>query len=41
MEQMLDICYRYSCKWGYFYNATMCAVLVFNGQDSLHTDATF
>jgi len=41
MEQMLDICYRYPCKWRYFYNATKCAVLVFNVQDSLHNDAAF
>jgi len=41
MEQMLDICYRYLYKWRCFYNASKCAVLVFNGQYSLHNDAVF
>ena len=30
LQNMLDICYRYSCKWRYEYNPNKCGVIVFN-----------
>ena len=30
LDQMMNICFRYSCKWRYEYNARKCAVIVFN-----------
>ena len=30
LQNMIDICYRYSCKWRYEYNPNKCGVIVFN-----------
>ena len=30
LHTLMDICYRYSCKWRYLYNPTKCSVVVFN-----------
>jgi len=30
MDQLLDMCYRYSCRWRYDYNPKKCAVVVYN-----------
>ena len=30
LDQMMSICYNYSCKWRYLYNPSKCAVVVFN-----------
>ena len=30
LDNMLDICYKFFCKWRYFYNVNKCAVFVFN-----------
>ena len=30
LQQMMTICYEYSCQWRYDYNASKCAVIVFN-----------
>ena len=34
MNEMLDICWKYSQKWRYFYNAAKCKVVVFNDRPS-------
>ena len=34
MDEMLDICWKYSQKWRYFYNAAKCKVVVFNDRPS-------
>jgi len=41
MDSMLDICYRYSCKWRYFFNDSKCAVLVVKRQENLLNDIVF
>jgi hypothetical protein len=33
LDRMLDICFEYSRKWRYSYNASKCAVVVFNEKD--------
>ena len=30
IDKMISICYEYSCKWGYEYNASKSAVIVCN-----------
>ena len=35
MDKMLDICYKYSCKWRFEYNAKKCAIVVFNERPHL------
>ncbi|MES9884072.1 MAG: reverse transcriptase family protein [Sedimenticola sp.] len=30
LQHMMDICYRYSCKWRYKYNGSKCSVIVFH-----------
>jgi len=27
LHTLMDICYRYSCKWRYLYNPTKCSVV--------------
>ena len=34
LEQMLHICWLYSCKWRYYYNAQKCKILIFNDKRS-------
>jgi len=34
LQRMIDICYQYSCKWRFEYNASKCAVIVFTKQRS-------
>jgi len=41
LDNMLDICYSYSCKWRYFYNAKKCAVLVFNDSANPSLERTY
>ena len=30
LQNMMDICYRYSCKWRYEYNPNKCGIIVFS-----------
>ena len=34
LQQLMNICYRYSLLWRYLYNALKCAILVFNESSS-------
>ena len=34
MDEMLDICWKYSQIWRYFYNAAKCKVVIFNDRPS-------
>ena len=34
LQQLMNICYRYSLLWRYIYNALKCAILVFNESSS-------
>ena len=34
MDEMLDMCLKYSQKWRYFYNAATCKVVIFNDRSS-------
>jgi len=38
---MIDICYNCSCKWRFEYNASKCAVIVFNKHGSDHQERTW
>jgi len=31
LQRMIDMCYKYSCKWRFEYNASKCAVIVLTG----------
>lgn len=41
LEQLLDICYTYACKWRYFYNADKCAVVTFNKMHEAELEEPF
>ena len=43
LQNMIDICYNYSCRWRFQYNPSKCAVIVFNEtkRSSLKAQRTF